>query len=189
LQWRRAHLVAKYEGKIQPAQRQRAQAQRSPAKSVKTRIGGAVSFEAQALVLAGVPESSLRSGEMQDMSKKILLVDDSKMVLMMEEMILGTKKSYTLIRAQDGQEAVEKAIAESHDLVLMDVVMPKMNGFEACKQLRGDKHTCNIPVILVTTKGQEEDVEAGFEHGCNDYLTKPIHGHELLAMVEAYLGE
>jgi len=99
------------------------------------------------------------------MSKKILLVDDSKMVLMMEEMILGTKKSYTLIRAQDGQEAVEKAVAESPDLVLMDVVMPKMNGFEACKQLRGDKSTCDIPIILVTTKGQQEDVEAGFEHG------------------------
>lgn len=123
------------------------------------------------------------------MSKKILLVDDSKMVLMMEEMILGTKANYTLLSAQDGQEAVEKAIAETPDLVLMDVVMPRMNGFQACKQLRENQATSGIPVILVTTKGQEEDVEAGFEHGCSDYLTKPIHEHELINMVEAYLGE
>jgi DNA-binding response OmpR family regulator len=126
---------------------------------------------------------------MGNMSKKILLVDDSKMVLMMEEMILGTKQNYTLISAQDGQEAVEKAVAESPDLVLMDVVMPKMNGFQACKRLRDSKATCGIPVILVTTKGQEEDVEEGFEHGCSDYLTKPIHEHELINMVKAYLGE
>jgi len=123
------------------------------------------------------------------MGKKILLVDDSKMVLMMEEMILRTKQNYTLISAQDGQEAVEKAVAESPDLVLMDVVMPRMNGFEACKRLRERKATRGIPVILVTTKGEEEDVEAGFRHGCSDYLTKPIHEHELINMVEAYLGE
>lgn len=123
------------------------------------------------------------------MSKKILLVDDSKTTLMLEEMILSSKTNYTLISAQDGQEAIEKAIAESPDLVLMDVVMPRMNGFQACKQLRENKNTCGIPIILVTTKGEEEDVEAGFEHGCNDYLTKPIHDHELVTMVQAYLGE
>ena len=123
------------------------------------------------------------------MSKKILLVDDSKTTLMMEQLILGAKTNYTLISAQDGQEAVEKALAECPDLVLMDVVMPRMNGFQACKRLRENEVTCGIPVILVTTKGQEEDVEAGFEHGCSDYLTKPIHEHELVNMVKAYLGE
>ena len=123
------------------------------------------------------------------MSKKILLVDDSKTALMLEQLVLSAEPNYVIISAQDGQEAVEKAVAESPDLVLMDVVMPRMNGFEACKQLRNNKATCGIPVILVTTKGQEEDVEAGFEHGCCDYLTKPIHEHELINMVEAYLGE
>ncbi len=123
------------------------------------------------------------------MSKKILLVDDSKTALMLEQLILGTKMNYTIISAQDGREAVEKAVAESPDLVLMDVVMPGMNGFEACRQLRDNQATCGIPVILVTTKGCEEDVEAGFEHGCSDYLTKPIHEHELVNMVKAYLGE
>ena len=121
------------------------------------------------------------------MSKKILLVDDSKTALMLEQLIL--EMNYTIISAQDGQEAVEKALAESPDLVLMDVVMPRMNGFQACKQLRDNKATCGIPVILVTTKGQEEDVVAGFEHGCSDYLTKPIYEQELLTMVKAYLGE
>ena len=123
------------------------------------------------------------------MSKKILLVDDSKTALMLEQLILGAKPNYTIISAQDGQEAVEKALAESPDLVLMDVVMPRMNGFQACKQLRSNQATCGIPVILVTTKGREEDVETGFEHGCSDYLTKPIYEHELVNMVKAYLGE
>ena len=123
------------------------------------------------------------------MSKKILLVDDSKTTLAIEQMILSSNTNYNLISAQDGQEAVEKARAEMPDLVLMDVVMPRMNGLEACRRLREDSKTQDLPVILVTTKGQETDVEAGFQNGCNDYLTKPIQEHELVSMLKAYLGE
>ena len=123
------------------------------------------------------------------MSKKILLVDDSKTTLAIEQMILSSNTNYNLISAQDGLEAVEKARTESPDLVLMDVVMPRMNGLEACKRLREDEKTQSLPVILVTTKGQETDVEAGFRNGCNDYLTKPICEHELVSMLKAYLGE
>jgi CheY-like chemotaxis protein len=123
------------------------------------------------------------------MSKKILLVDDSRTTLMMEQMILGTKENYTLLTAQDGEEAVQKARAECPDLVLMDVVMPKMTGLEACKVLREDNATRSLPVILVTTKGEEHDVEAGFEHGCRDYLTKPVNAHELVTMLKTVLGE
>lgn len=122
------------------------------------------------------------------MRKKILLVDDAETILMMERMILN-KAGYELITAKDGQEAVIKAVAERPDLILMDVVMPKMNGFEACKQLRGQDTTKAIPIIMVTTRGEAESVESGFESGCDDYITKPINGLEVLSKVKSALGE
>ena len=120
--------------------------------------------------------------------KKILLVDDAETILMMERMILN-KAGYELITAKDGQEAVTKASAERPDLILMDVVMPKMNGFEACKQLRSQDATKAIPIIMVTTRGEAESVESGFQSGCSDYITKPINGLEVLSKVKSVLGE
>jgi DNA-binding response OmpR family regulator len=120
--------------------------------------------------------------------KKILLVDDAETILMMERMILN-KAGYELITAKDGQEAITKATAEHPDLILMDVVMPKMNGFEACKQLRGHDTTKTIPIIMVTTRGEAENVESGFESGCDDYITKPINGLEVLSKVKSALGQ
>lgn len=120
--------------------------------------------------------------------KKILLVDDAETILMMERMILN-KAGYELITAKDGQEAVTKAMAERPDLILMDVVMPKMGGFEACKQLRGHDTTKAIPIIMVTTRGEAESVESGFKSGCDDYVTKPINGLEVLSKVKSALGE
>jgi DNA-binding response OmpR family regulator len=114
--------------------------------------------------------------------KKILVVDDSKTALFMVTMILK-KEPYQLLTATDGQEAIEVAAAEHPDLVLMDVVMPRMTGFEACRELKRREETKSIPVILVTTRGEEENVETGFESGCNDYVTKPLNGQELLAKV------
>ena len=129
---------------------------------------------------------------MADMSlprrKVLLLVDDSKTILLMERMILGGG-AYELITALDGEEAVEKARAELPDLILMDVVMPRMNGFEACRRIRSGEATSDIPVIMVTTRGEIESVEAGYESGCADYVIKPIDAQELLAKVQSYLGE
>lgn len=123
------------------------------------------------------------------MSKKILVVDDSKTALMMEREILEKRKNYQCVTAADGQEAVEKAQQEHPDLVLMDVVMPRMNGFEACKMMRQQPSTREIPIVLVTTRSEESYMEAGFLSGCNDYITKPVDGAELVALVESYLGE
>jgi len=120
--------------------------------------------------------------------KKILLVDDSSTVLLMERMILS-KSPYDLVTARDGWEGVEKAKAERPDLILMDVVMPRMDGFEACRRLRADDETRQIPVIMVTTRGELQSVESGYESGCSDYVTKPINGLELLSKVRNYLGE
>ncbi len=119
--------------------------------------------------------------------KKILVVDDSATTLMMEKMILR-KGPYDLVTASDGVEAVERAVAERPHLILMDVVMPRMGGFEACRALRGRDETAGIPIILVTTRGEGENVEAGFASGCSDYVTKPIDAVELMAKIKNQLG-
>ena len=121
--------------------------------------------------------------------KKVLLVDDSSTTLMMEQMILQQRPNYHCLTAGDGAEAVDKAIEHAPDLVLMDVVMPRMNGFEACRRLRQNAETQRTPIILVTTRSEPEYLEAGFQSGCNDYLNKPINGAELLQVLESYLGE
>ena len=123
------------------------------------------------------------------MAKKILVVDDSATTLMMEEMILKTATPYECVTAKDGLDAISRAIAEKPDLVLMDVVMPRMNGFEACRRMRLERSLYNTPIILVTTRGEENYVEAGFHSGCNDYVTKPINSRELLTLLRSYLGE
>ena len=120
--------------------------------------------------------------------KKILLVDDSSTVLLMERMILS-KSQYDVVTAKDGVEGIEKAVAERPDLILMDVVMPRMDGFEACRKLREQDDTKAIPVIMVSTRGELASVETGYAAGCNEYVTKPINGLELLAKVRSCLGQ
>jgi DNA-binding response OmpR family regulator len=120
--------------------------------------------------------------------KKILLVDDSSTILMMERMIL-TKLQYDLITASNGEEAVAKALAEHPDLILMDVVMPNMDGFAACRLIRAQEGIGSTPIIMVTTRGEAMNVETGFQSGCNDYVTKPINTAELLTKLRNFLGD
>jgi CheY-like chemotaxis protein len=120
--------------------------------------------------------------------KKVLLVDDSSTVLMMEKMVLK-KRAYEILTASNGEEGVERALAERPDVILMDVIMPRMNGFEACRRLREEEATKNIPIIMVTTRGESVNVETGFESGCNDYITKPVDALELLTKLRDQLGE
>lgn len=120
--------------------------------------------------------------------RKILLVDDSATTHMWIKMILN-KTDYVMISARDGEEGVRVAMAEKPDLILMDVVMPKMDGFAATKEIRARPVTRDIPVIMVTTRGEARNVEAGFENGCSDYITKPIDGLELLTKMKSFLGE
>jgi len=115
-------------------------------------------------------------------------VDDSRTTLFMEQMILR-RGPYDLVTASDGREALDKAVEERPDLILMDVVMPRMTGFEACRAIRERPETSQIPVILVTTRGEAENVETGFASGCSDYVTKPIDAVELLAKVRNFVGD
>jgi CheY-like chemotaxis protein len=120
--------------------------------------------------------------------KKILTVDDSNMILMMEKMILN-QGPYELVTASDGADAVETALAEHPDLILMDVVMPKMDGIEACRQLRSHEATKKTPIIMVTTRGESENVDLAYKAGCTDYVTKPIDGPDLLSKIRKLLSD
>jgi DNA-binding response OmpR family regulator len=120
------------------------------------------------------------------MPAKILLVDDANTVLMMERMMLK-EAGYDVITARDGEEGVAAALAQRPDLILLDVCMPKMDGFEACRRLRANEATKKIPIIMVTTRSESQNLRAGYEAGCNEYLTKPFNGVELVQKLDKYL--
>jgi DNA-binding response OmpR family regulator len=120
--------------------------------------------------------------------RKILLVDDSSTILMMEKFILRNDP-YVLVTASNGEEAVQKAVSERPDLILLDIVMPRMSGFEACRLIRQNEASKDIPIIMVTTRGEATNIETGWLSGCTDYLTKPINAVELLAKVRNLLGQ
>src|SRR5574341_723283 len=102
-------------------------------------------------------------------TRRILLVDDSETILQIEQMIL-TKLHYDLVTARDGDEGVAKALESNPDLILMDVIMPKLGGFEAVRQLRELDQTKNVPIVMVTTEAEAESMEKGYLTGCNDYI-------------------
>jgi CheY-like chemotaxis protein len=119
--------------------------------------------------------------------KKILLVDDQNTVLMMEKMMLRDS-GHDIVTARNGAEAIERALAEKPDLILLDVVMPMMDGFEVCRALRRREETRSTPIILCTTRGETTNVQTGYVAGCNDYVTKPFHAPELLSKIKKHLG-
>jgi DNA-binding response OmpR family regulator len=119
--------------------------------------------------------------------KKVLLVDDSATALLMEKMLLS-RQQFDVVTARDGAEGVARAREERPDLILMDVVMPNMDGFEAVRRIRAEASLRQVPVIMVSTRGEPVNLEAGFAAGCSDYVTKPIDGLELLTKVKSLLG-
>ncbi len=114
--------------------------------------------------------------------KRALIVDDSRTSLLVESSILR-RSNFDIVTASDGDEAVAKAVALLPDIIVMDVVMPRLDGFSACRQLRNDPRTSGIPIILVTTRGEEEHVATGYLSGCSDYITKPVDSLELVEKV------
>ncbi|GAB4579588.1 MAG: response regulator [Anaerolineales bacterium] len=121
------------------------------------------------------------------MAEKILIVDDDRDTLRLVGLLLQ-RKGYEILAAERGSQGLEKAFQESPDLILLDVMMPDMDGFEVLRQVRGNPQTSNIPVIMFTAKTQVDDKVAGFEAGADDYLTKPTHPSELTARVKALLA-
>ncbi|MEI7429158.1 MAG: response regulator [Betaproteobacteria bacterium] len=116
--------------------------------------------------------------------KNILVIDDSpteRHVLV----DLLTRNGYQVITAENGEEGIEKAKSELPDLILMDVVMPGLNGYQATRTLTRDEKTKHIPVIVCTSKNQETDKIWGLRQGAHDYMSKPINSEELLAKISS----
>lgn len=120
------------------------------------------------------------------MAKRILVVDDSPTQLRLATMPL-VEKGYTVLTATNGEEGLNKALAEKPDLIVLDVVMPVMDGFQACRKIKAAPETQNTPVIMLTTKSQKADEFWGKRQGADVYLTKPFEPEDLLAAVGQFL--
>jgi twitching motility two-component system response regulator PilH len=114
--------------------------------------------------------------------KKILIVDDSPTD---RQYVIETLKGkgFQIVTAENGEDAITKAKAELPDLILMDVVMPGLNGYQATRQITRDDATKHIPVIMCTSKGADTDKIWGMRQGANDYLVKPVDPQALLAKI------
>ncbi|MGM0508949.1 MAG: response regulator [Fusobacteriota bacterium] len=123
------------------------------------------------------------------MSKKILVADDEMHILQIIKFNLQKRGGYEIITAKNGEEALEKTKAEIPDLILSDVMMPKMSGFEFCENVKKNNELMNIPFLILTAKGQESDEIRGNEVGADDYITKPFSPRALLKKVKEILGE
>jgi DNA-binding response OmpR family regulator len=120
------------------------------------------------------------------MDRKILIVDDDLETLKLVGLMLQ-RRGYEIVAASAGSQALAKVEAEKPDLVILDIMMPDVDGYEVCQQLRSNPNTAHLPVLMFTAKGLTEDKTSGFQAGADDYLTKPIHPSELVSHVEALL--
>jgi CheY-like chemotaxis protein len=121
------------------------------------------------------------------MAEKILIIDDDIDTLKLVGMMLQ-KQGYQIIAAANGEQGLTQAEAENPDIILLDVMMPEMDGYEVAKRLRANALTANTPILMFTAKTQLDDKVTGFEAGADDYLTKPTHPTELSAHVKALLA-
>jgi two-component system alkaline phosphatase synthesis response regulator PhoP/two-component system response regulator VicR len=117
------------------------------------------------------------------MPKRILAVDDERHIVRLVQVNLE-KAGYEVVTAFDGKEALEKVASENPDLVVLDVMMPYMDGFEVLQTLRKNPSTRDLPVIMLTAKAQDADVFRGWQSGVDCYLTKPFNPMELISFVK-----
>jgi diguanylate cyclase (GGDEF)-like protein len=118
--------------------------------------------------------------------RKILVVEDEPGILKVLRRILNLR-GYRVVEATDGSRGIERAAAEKPDLVLLDVMMPGMNGFDVCRSLRENLETAMIPIVMLTVKGRTEDRIRGMECGADDYIIKPFDADELIVRIESAL--
>jgi len=130
---------------------------------------------------------SKTDGEMVSRRKTILIVDDEKNVRRLVRSMLG--KEYTVVEAEDGKLGVHMAQDHKPDLILMDIMMPKMDGYTACKTIKTMPATKAIPVVMITAVGYDLNVELSREMGADGYMTKPFSQQDLLDTVSRFLKQ
>jgi DNA-binding response OmpR family regulator len=117
---------------------------------------------------------------------KILIVDDEKDIVETLAFMLK-QKGFETITAYDGEEGLKLAKEENPDLIILDVMMPKINGYKICRLLKFDSKYKNIPIIMVTARGQAQDVAIGEETGADEYITKPFEFNDLFECIDKYV--
>ena len=124
---------------------------------------------------------------MEENRKKILVVEDEKFARDILNFTLSSE-DYDISLAEDGLEALNKASSNNYDLIIMDVMMPNIDGYEACRRLKANEITKSIPIILLTGRAQKGDILKGVQAGADDYLLKPYKLQDLLNRVNKYIG-
>ncbi|MCU1379830.1 MAG: OmpR [Acidimicrobiales bacterium] len=123
---------------------------------------------------------------MADVERTVLIIDDDAVILRLLE-VNFEMEGFFVRTAADGEEGLEVALAEAPDIIISDVMMPRMNGLELVTSLKHDPATATIPVILLSAKAQASDIKAGLDAGADDYVTKPFEPHDLVERVTKLL--
>ena len=121
-------------------------------------------------------------------SKKILVVDDEVDLVKTLRFSLETE-GYTVLASYNGEDALNQARKENPDLVLLDIMLPKLDGYKVCRLLKFDERYKHIPILMLSAKTQEKDKIIGMETGADEYITKPFDMDELIEKIKAYLKE
>lgn len=121
------------------------------------------------------------------MSKKVLIVDDEPNIVLSVEFLMQ-REGHEVMTASDGQEATELLATARPDLMILDVMMPRKNGFEVCAEVRADPELSGMPILMLTAKGREAEMKKGISLGADAYITKPFSTHDLVAKVHELLN-
>ena len=122
------------------------------------------------------------------MAQRILIVDDEPNILISVEYLMK-REGFEVSVARDGLEALDRARADRPDLVVLDVMMPRLDGFQVCEQLRADPELAGLPILMLTAKGRAVEMKQGLAVGADDYMPKPFSTRELVERVKALLAE
>jgi CheY-like chemotaxis protein len=126
---------------------------------------------------------TVASAIMAAAKKRVLVCDDDPVILRLLQVNLELE-GYDVLLAHHGEEAVEVSRAERLDLVILDIMMPRMDGYQACEAIKSEESTKDIPIVFLSAKAQQSDIDKGKAHGVDDYLTKPFDPAELIEVVE-----
>ena len=121
------------------------------------------------------------------MPKRILIVDDEPNIVLSVEFLMQ-REGHEVVTASDGQEALEQLQKARPDLMILDVMMPRKNGFEVCEEVRADAAYSGMPILMLTAKGREAEMKKGISLGADAYITKPFSTHDLVAKVSELLN-
>ena len=119
---------------------------------------------------------------------RILVVEDEESLLKLESILLSSK-GYSVTGVMDGRSALEEVTANKPDLVILDIMLPEIDGFEVCRRIKEDSATSHIPVLILTAKKNSQDIARGQQVGCDAYITKPFKSAKVLDMVQELLSK